>query len=81
MQKQIHLTLGQSEIFQLLDGLKIRAEAWRKTAAYLRTGDSGDDAFLIEECSNPEEADAIANDYETIIAKIRTQLTNQTPRA
>jgi hypothetical protein len=53
----------------------------RKTAAYLRTSDSGDDAFLIEECSNSAEADAIANDYETIIAKIRTQLENQPPPA
>jgi hypothetical protein len=79
MRKQIHLVLGDAEIFQLLDGLEAREESWRKTAAYLRTGDSGDDFFLIEECSNAEEANAIANDYSTIIAKIRTQLENQPP--
>ena len=77
MQNQIHLTLGAPEIFQLLDGLEIRAESWRKTAEYLRTENMGDDFYLIEECSNAEEAHAIANDYTKIIEKIRAQLENQ----
>lgn len=77
MQKQIHLTLGENEIGQLLDGLEVRSEAWRKTATYLRTGASGDDFFLIEECNTAEEADAIAGDYTKIIEKIRAQLENQ----
>lgn len=78
MRKQIHLVLGDVEIFQLLDGLKIREESWRKTAAYLETEKFPDeDFFLIEECSNPDEAEKIADDYKIIIEKIRKQLTAQ----
>src|SRR3954468_13368179 len=78
MRKQIHLVLGDSEIFQLLDGLEIREESWRKTAAYLETEEfPGDEFFLIEECSNPDEARRIADDYKTIIDKIRKQLRAQ----
>ena len=76
--RKIHLVLGDSEISQLLDGLEIREESWRKTAAYLETEKfPDDDFFLIEECSNPDEARNIADDYKTIIEKIRKQLTAQ----
>jgi hypothetical protein len=78
MRKQIHLVLGDSEIFQLLDGLEIREDCWRKTAAYLETEKFPDDEFfLIEECSNPDEARNIADDHKTSIDKIRKQLTAQ----
>src|ERR1051325_7429410 len=79
MQNEIQLTLGGFEVGQFLDGLEIRAEAWRKTAAYLRDEDTGDDFFLIEECSSADEADAIADDYTKIITKSRAQIENQPP--
>ena len=74
MQKQIHLVLGETEIGQLLDGLEIREQAWRNTAIYLETGESPEEFFLAEECSNEHEAQNIANIYKAIIAKIRKQL-------
>src|ERR1044071_2983617 len=77
MQKEFHLVLGQFQVFQLLDGLKIREQSWRDTANYLTNGDSGEDFFLIEECSNLEEATNIANDYRIIIDRIREQITVQ----
>jgi hypothetical protein len=78
MRKQIHLVLGANQIFQLLDGLEMRQESWRKTAAYLETEQfPDDDFFLIEECSSADEARNIADDYKTIIDKIRKQLTAQ----
>jgi hypothetical protein len=79
MEKQIRLSLGANQVGQILDGLEIRAEAWRKTAAFLETDDPGDDFFLIEECSSSHEARAIANDYATIISKLRKQYDSQRP--
>jgi hypothetical protein len=78
MQKQIHLVLGELDVFQILDGLEVREESWRKTAAYLDTEEfPDDDAFVIEECSSAHEARNIADIYHTIIATIRKQLTFQ----
>src|SRR3954463_14268814 len=77
MEKDVHLVLGESQVFQLLDGLEIRETAWRNTAKYLTTGEMGGDFFLIEECSNPDEATNIADDYRTIIERIRKQITAQ----
>jgi hypothetical protein len=82
MQKQIHLLLGDNEIFQLLDGLQIREEAWLKTAKYLETEELPDDEFfLIEECSDAREARNIAKDYRTIIDKIEKQQATQQSNA
>lgn len=59
-----HFQLDALDIGQVLDGLESRAEAWEKTAAYLRTEDNADDEFfLIEECSDPEEAGQIAEQF------------------
>lgn len=77
MQKEFHLVLRHGEVFQLLDGLEIREQSWRDTAQYLTTGEMGGEFFLIEECSDPEEATNIANDYRKIIDRIRNQITAQ----
>lgn len=77
MQKQIHLLLGERDVFQLLDGLEIREEAWRNTAILLETGESPTEFFLAEECSKPEEARDIAEIYRSIIERIRKQLDAQ----
>jgi hypothetical protein len=75
MPKNYQITLDDLEVSQILDGLEIRAESWERTAAYLRTQEfpSGE-FYIIEECSKPEEANAIANCYRSIIAKIRGQI-------
>src|SRR5947208_11471810 len=78
MQKHIHLLLGEIDVLQILDGLKVREEAWRKTAAFLQTEEfpEGED-FVIEQCSSHHEATAIANTYARIIETIRKQQTAQ----
>jgi hypothetical protein len=78
MSKTYLIKLGDLDLFQLLDGLAIRAEAWEKTAYYLRFERFPDDnPILVEECSNPNEADAIANHYRSIIATIHKQMEAQ----
>jgi hypothetical protein len=78
MRKPFKIELDDLDIFQLLDGLEMRAEAWEKTAEYLRTGYvSSDDPFIAEECSKPEEADDIAEHYRAIVRAIRQQVEAQ----
>jgi len=75
MAKRIQIDLDEHDWGQLLDGLEIRAESWRRTAEYLRTGDIPEgELFLIEECGNEEEADGIAARYEAIIRNILRQM-------
>ena len=78
MQKQIYLVLGDNEVGQIIDGLLIREEAWLNTAKYLETEElPNDEFFLIEECSDADEARNIASDYRAIIEKIQKQQTAQ----
>ena len=74
MAKIYRIELDDLDLGQLLDGLESRAESWEKTADYLRTEEiPGGELFLIEECSDSEEADGIAEHYRSIIGKIRKQ--------
>jgi hypothetical protein len=78
MRKRHTIVLDDVDLFQLLDGLDLRAQSWERTAEYLRTEKMpDDDFFVIEECSNPEEADGIARHYRNIIAKIQKQMEPQ----
>ena len=75
MGKDCTFTLNENDLGQLLDGLAIRAEAWEKTADYLRDGRGREgDLFVMEDCSESTEADAIAEHYRSIIKKIRRQM-------
>lgn len=56
----------------MIDGLEVRAEAWQHTADYLETGEVPD-GFVIEECSDAEEAQRLAEHYERIIASLTVQ--------
>ena len=76
MSKTYRIELGDLGLGQLLDGLEARAEAWEKTASYHRTRESPPD-FLVEECSDADEADRIASHYRSIIAKIEKQREEQ----
>ena len=78
MAKIYRIELDDIDLGQILDGLETRADSWEKTADYLRTEETpGGDFFLIEECSDPEEADGIAEHYRSIIAKIQEQMEAQ----
>ena len=59
-----------------IDGLEARAEAWRLTAVYLETGEVPD-GFVIEECSDAEEARRIAEHYQRIIGTVVEQREGQ----
>ncbi len=76
-QKIIELKLSTDDVGQLLNGLRLRAEAWTKTADYLESGFNPDDIFICEECSNPDEARRIAQHYEKIITNIEAQIAKQ----
>lgn len=74
--KEYVIRLTGLDLGQLIDGLEVRATAWRKTAHYLQTGESPDD-FIIEECRDAEEAVKIAEHYERILAKVVEQMKGQ----
>jgi hypothetical protein len=72
------IRLSNLDLFQLLDGLALRAESWERTARYLRTEEMPhDDFFLVEECSSPEEAENIAAHYRSIMERINQQMKEQ----
>ena len=76
MARTYRLELDDRDLGQLLDGLAMRAESWERTAEYLRSGYVAGDK-IVEECSKPEEADAIATHYRSIIRKIHEQMEAQ----
>lgn len=76
MRKSYTIQLDDHDLGQLLDGLAMRAESWERTAEYLCSGYVAGDQ-VVEECSKPEEADAIAAQYRSIIRKIHKQMEAQ----
>jgi hypothetical protein len=77
MSKEFHLTLASLDVGQLLDGLRSRETSWRNTAIFLREDYFPDEAFVAEDCSEPEEAEAIADHFTRIISSIEKQITEQ----
>ena len=77
MGKTFQIALSDFDLGQLLDGLSIRAEAWRKTAEYMATGEVPEQFFVCEECNDAGEARKIAEHYERIITNIETQIGQQ----
>jgi hypothetical protein len=79
MTKTYRIELDEHDLGQLLDGLEIRAESWKRTAEYLRAGDMPDDGelFMIEECSDEDEAEGMAAHFEAIIKNIQSQMEAQ----
>jgi hypothetical protein len=72
MSKTYLIRVDESDLGQLLDGLDAHAEAWEKTAQYHHTGESPAD-FIVEECTDADEADRIAAHYRSIISTIQEQ--------
>jgi hypothetical protein len=73
----VTLKLPKLFVGQMLDGLQIRAESWERTKVYLADGVIDPDEPYIEECSDENEAEQIANFYREIITEIETQLEEQ----
>ena len=76
MGKTYTIELDSNDLGQLLDGLNARATSWNATAEYM-DGGSNHDLFIIEECSDAEEARAVAAHYERIITTIEEQVKAQ----
>lgn len=72
MEKNITLALPSLMVGQILDALYIRLDSWEYTEEYLNTGHVHE-PYLIEECSNPDEAHQIADYYKDIIESIEKQ--------
>ena len=77
--KEYVIRLSGFDLGQVIDGLEARATAWRRTAAYLATGEVPD-GFVIEECSDRLEAQRLAEHYERIVTSFIQQQTEQHDR-
>ncbi|MGB3870857.1 MAG: hypothetical protein WA937_15485 [Flavobacteriales bacterium] len=75
--KEYIIRLNGFDLGQLLDGLEVRARAWRDTANHLETGEASSPDFIAEECNDAEEARKLAAHYERIIALVMEQQTQQ----
>jgi hypothetical protein len=71
--KEYVIRLSAFDLGQLMDGLEVRARAWRDTATYLRTGAAPSEDFVMEECRDAEEAERLAAHYERIMDGILAQ--------
>ena len=77
MGKQLEIKIDSLDFGQILDGLRSRQESWTHTAIYLRDNFFPDDAFVCEECDDPDEAEKIADHYQRIIRSIEQQIGQQ----
>ena len=77
MGKEFQINIDSLELGQILDGLRWRQESWKNTALFLRDGFFPDEAFVCEECSDPNEAEKIADHYQRIIISIEQQVDEQ----
>lgn len=74
--RQTTLTLENADIFQILDALNDRAQAWENTEASLLGKFESEDVFIPEECDEPSEAAEIAKHFRDVISTIKSQLNN-----
>ena len=72
MDRFIKLTLTALDVGQILDGLEQRRIIWQATAEYLAY-DYTELSDIVEECSDPCEAQAVADYYQYIINTIKSQ--------
>ncbi|MBK8499397.1 MAG: hypothetical protein IPL52_11425 [Flavobacteriales bacterium] len=77
--KKFVIRLNAFDLGQLIDGLEVRAQAWRDTASYLETGQLPSPDFVMEECTGAEEAQKLADHYESILTQVMEQKAHQNP--
>ncbi len=76
--KKIKIELEELDVGQVLDGMGVRRDSWLRTADYLESGDMPDgEFFLVEDCSDADEARWLADRYDSIIQAIREQMKAQ----
>jgi len=74
MLSTVTFTLEMVDVFQILDALNDRAEAWEKTEAILNGEFNSEDFFVPEECNDASEAAEIAQHFRDIAASIQAQI-------
>lgn len=77
MSKPYLIRLEENDPGQILDGLKAREASWRKTADYFRSGCNPDDALVIEECRDEDEAGRVAESDSRIIREVECRRDQQ----
>lgn len=77
--KEYVIHLNAFDLGQLIDGLEVRANAWKFTAEYFETGVSTE-GFAIEECADAEEARKIEAHYRQILVTLTAQQKQQDGR-
>lgn len=73
-ERRTTLMLENTDIFQILDALNDRAQAWENTEASLLGKFESEDLFIPEECDDPSEAAEIAQHFRDIVLTIESQL-------
>jgi len=77
MSKIYFLRLNENDLGQIVEGLQVREESWRRTADYFRSGYNPDDSFVIEECNGEYEANQMALFYARILRNLERQRDEQ----
>ena len=77
MGKTYTIRLEANDLGQLLEDLQRSAESWHNTAKYFGSGKNPREDLIIEECSDVQEARALADHYDRIIATIERQMKAQ----
>jgi hypothetical protein len=68
------LKLSATDVFQIIDALNSRADAYQQTACYLSGDCEVNENIMIEECNGPLEAQEIARHFQDIIKTIEKQM-------
>ena len=73
MSNFIKLTLSRTDAIEILEGLQEKLLIWMSTQQYIEAGYT-DLSDMVEDCSNPEEAEVIVNYYDYLIKTIERHL-------
>ncbi len=68
------LKLCSTDIFQIIDALNSRADAYQQTACVLSDECKVNEKIVFEDCSDPFEAKEIAKHYRDIAESIENQI-------
>ena len=74
-----HFSLRALDFGQMIDGICARRDAWAETAKWFR-GECEAPYFMIEECSDEQEAQQIADHYSEIVETLQKQAEPQRRR-
>lgn len=80
MSRVVTISLEAADVFQILDALESRAEAYEKTASLMKgeykisEEDALDSFFVPEECRDAAEAEEIAKHFRDIFRTLESQI-------